>query len=96
MADLIELKQIAEQAARRGLDPIPVAEVRIHPSVGMDGEDVLRVTVVIADDRFAEVDGEHFLNGIVNVRQDVRLTGELRETLVEYQTVTGPDDDGGR
>lgn len=95
MVDLSELMAIAEKAARRGLDPTPVVEVQLHDAVGMDGEDAIRAIVVIPDDRFAEVDGTHFLSALVNVRQDIRQTGEPRETFVEYATPLGLIEDVG-
>lgn len=94
MADLAELKSAAAAAAKRGLTPTEVVDVYVETAIGVGGDEIVRVLVVVPDAQFDQIDGNHFLSALLNVQQDLRAAGDERVVIISYVTPSELADDG--
>jgi diphthamide biosynthesis methyltransferase len=86
---MLEIERIRESAvdvARASLGPPGVKSVVVEPTVNVDGEDALRVMIVIPADTVHDVREDALIRLLVDLREKLESEGERREPIVEYAT----------
>ena len=86
MTDLLEIRRVSETAARDLLRPVQVEEVQVEPEIGQDGDDLLRVRIVIPDHQADELDFDRFFTAIIKIKDEIKRTGDERRALVGFIT----------
>jgi hypothetical protein len=86
MAALSEIIDVAREAAKRSLKPTDVIDVQVEPGVGSDGESILRITIVVPDNQFNTIDGDHFLSTVSEIGESLGQIGDERFAVVTYVT----------
>ena len=86
MPDTLELVELVEQAARRRLKVNGPERVLVQPAVDSEGEEALRVTLVIRPESVSLITGDEALDLISDVRRGFDQVGEGRFPLIEYAT----------
>ncbi len=90
-----QIVKIATAVAKANLKPRNVVRVMAEPTVDSEGEDALRITIVIRSGVVAKITGDAFLNTLVELQNRLRTAGEDRFPIVEYATeeeLAGVDD----
>lgn len=88
MADLNEIKQIARAAARATMPGTRIVDIDVHPDLSPDGDDMVRIRIVVPDDQADTLDFTNLFSAIVRIKDDVRRAGDDRRTSVSYITPT--------
>ena len=86
MADLAEIRSVAEAAAKRAIQSVDILGIAVEPDVGMDGNDLLRVRIVVPDGQAGALDADQFFRAILSIKHDVKIMGDDRQTLVGFIT----------
>ena len=89
MADLIELKRIAQEAARIALGSQDVLDVEVEPGSGMDGDELFRLRIVVPNRRLTDILNDRFLEAVLGVKAAVRDSGDPRRVMVGLVTPSG-------
>jgi len=92
MASIEEIAKAAKAAAAEALHV--ALEARVERSMGSDGEEVIRVMLVVPDGTMNEVSGEQIVATLLAVKRGVRDLGDDRPTVVSYATPGELADDG--
>jgi len=88
MADLLEIKRIADAAARGTMMATPIDDVTVTTATGSDGDELLQVRIVIPDEQADAIDFEQFFEATLQIKRAVRSAGDDRHALVGYITPT--------
>ena len=78
--------RLIEQAAVSNLGANNVARVIVEPALDSEGEEALRVTVVLKRYRAKQLSGDAVLDTLVSIRRRSQEMGEQRMPLVQYAT----------
>lgn len=85
MTAITEIKAAAELGARSILDG-SVADVQVAPDTDNDGDEVVRVTVILHDDALNLINDIQFFDTLIAIKKKIRATGESRPAMVNYAT----------
>ncbi|MGP7796355.1 hypothetical protein [Sphingomonas sp. CLY1604] len=88
MADLNEIKRIARIAAQATMPGTDIVDIDVQSDLSVDGEDMVRIRLVVPDDQANHLDFANLFTAIVQIKDDVRRTGDDRRTSVSYITPT--------
>lgn len=77
---------IVTKAARQTLGTRRVTRTYSEPTVDSEGEDALKVTIVLAPKAVDRIDGDAVLDTLVKIQQELMAEGEQRRPMVEYAT----------
>lgn len=86
MLDQAKIREIARDIAAAKLPPAVVRDVQVEPGIGWRGDEILRITMVIAPDGVSRISGDASLDTLVAMQSRLREAGEERFPLVEYAT----------
>jgi len=89
-----EVNAIAATAARAHLSSRAVQRVFSEPVVDSEGQDALKLTIVVAADAAAGLEGDALLDTLVQIQRDLQTAGEDRFAIVEYATEAELTDSG--
>lgn len=81
-----QIAKIASAVAKTTLKPKNVIRVMSEPMVDSEGEDALRITIVIQPDAVDRITGDALLDTLVRIQDQLREAGEERFPIVEYAT----------
>ena len=79
-ADIVTL---TEQAARKW---IAVERVLVEPMVDSQGDEALRVTLVLDPEAVDRITGDQALDVLVDIKRAVRAAGDERLPIIYYAT----------
>ena len=83
---MLDTGKIAELAAAAARKWIAVERVLVEPTVDSQGEDALRVTLVLDPEVIEGMSGDHALDVLVEIRQSLQAAGDERFPLILYRT----------
>jgi hypothetical protein len=86
MLDEKRIREIAQEVARAKLASAHVTFVSSSPMIDSQGQDALRITIVIAPGAETRISGNVALDTLVGIRDQLRRAGEDRLAIVEYAT----------
>lgn len=86
MLDEVRIVEIARAVARDKLTPKFFEDVRVEPAVTSDGDDAVRITIIIAPSAVRRLRGDAVLDTLVELRQRLDAEGDARFPIVEYAT----------
>lgn len=86
MLDERKVVEIARRIATANLTSQAVANVLSEPFTDSEGEQSLRITIVLNPEFPDRIKGEDALNTLVGIQTGLRKAGEERFPLVEYAT----------
>ena len=86
MLDQKKIEQIATEVASANLTPQFVRWVTSSPGTDSEGEDVLRIMIVLEPSAVAQVQGDAVVDTLVQLQDRLRREGEERLPIVEYAT----------
>ncbi|MDI1295345.1 MAG: hypothetical protein PSY12_05590 [bacterium] len=89
---MTEIKAAAEIGARSILDD-SVADVQVSSDIDNDGDEVVRVTVILRDEALNRINDLQFFNTLIAIKKKIRATGEPRPAMVNYATPSELADD---
>ncbi|MCW5557854.1 MAG: hypothetical protein KIT22_08485 [Verrucomicrobiae bacterium] len=81
-----KIREIAKQAAVRNLSPEVVQRVISEATEDSEGNDALKLTIVIAPGSAGGIKGDSLLDTLVQIHRDLSAEGEERLAIVEYAT----------
>lgn len=84
MIDNTEIVRIAEQAATANLTSQVVHRVMSEPIIDSQGDDALRITIVIAPNSVEGITGDAALKTLVDIQHGLEAAGESRFAVVDY------------
>lgn len=91
-----EVLKIAGEVASANLAPQVFRKVLSEPAVGSDGEDALRLTIVIANDTVDQITGDMVLDTLVKIQQGLESAGDERLAIVDYASEAELNDASGQ
>jgi hypothetical protein len=94
MVALAEVEATARSAAVEALGFDRVDEVRAEPAVGSDGDEVLRITVVLKGGAGERVNDDGFLRTLLTIKRRLREAGDDHKTVIGYATPEELADNG--
>jgi len=86
LLELSQIDEIAGKAASSILKKGGVSRVSSKPTLDSDGKEALEVTVILNNDRSAEVTGDLALDTIVKIGRNLSQSGEERFPIVRFAT----------
>ena len=86
MLDEARIAEITREVARGTLKPKWFRDARAEPAVDSEGNEAVRITIVIAPAAVRKLGGEAVLDTLVRLRRRLEDEGESRFPLVEYAT----------
>jgi hypothetical protein len=86
MLDEKRIREIARQIASANLASTNVTSVSTSPTIDLDGNDALRITIVIEPGFESGLAGDAVLDTLVGIRDQLRRAGEERLAIIEYAT----------
>lgn len=86
MLDLEKIDEIASEVATANLTPRIVRSVSSARIADSEGQDALRITIVIEADAVDRIQGGAALDTLVQLNQRLRRAGDERFAIVEYAT----------
>jgi hypothetical protein len=86
MLDEAHIAEIAREVAREKLSAKWFEDVLVEPAIDSDGNDAVRITIIIAPTAVRRLHGEAVLQTLVELRHRLDAEGELRFPIVEYAT----------
>jgi hypothetical protein len=86
MLNEARIAEIAREVAREKLTPKWFENVMVEPAVDSDGNDAVRITIIIAPSAVRRLRGEAILDTLVELRNRLDAEGEARFPIVEYAT----------
>jgi hypothetical protein len=81
-----KISEIARAVARAKLGPHVVSEVLTEPMTDSEGDEALRVTIVLEPGAANKLKGDSVLDTLVQIQDRLREAGEDRFAVVEYAT----------
>ena len=81
-----EINRIAEEVAKKNFGPGNVVRVQIAPMVDLDGDEALRVTIVLEPKIVDTVGGGAVLDNLIEIHNRLWEKGEERLPFVEFAT----------
>jgi|SRR6266568_4360549 len=89
-----QIDQIVHEVAKANLTPTNVDRVLSESAVDSQGNDALRITIVIPPDAVARIKGAAVVDTLVQIQNRLRDAGEERFPIVEYATQEELEDSG--
>jgi hypothetical protein len=86
MLEQEKIEEIAEQVAAANLGAANVDHAKSEPTIDSEGQEALRVTIVIPEEAVARLSGDATLDTLVRMRDHLRDAGEERFPIIEYAT----------
>jgi hypothetical protein len=86
MIDHSTINKVAKEVAAEHLGSGNVAHVTSESTIDSEGQDALRITIVIRDDALGRLTGDAALDTLVQMQDRLRKVGEDRFAIVEYAT----------
>jgi hypothetical protein len=80
------IRQIAQEVAIENLTSANVSSVDSVPTTDSQGEEALRITIIIKPGAETKIKGDATLNTLVKIQDRLREEGEERTPIVEYAT----------
>jgi hypothetical protein len=86
MLDEKRIREIAHAVATDKLTSANVTSVSSSAAIDSEGNDALRITIVIKSGSASKITGDAALDTLVGIQQRLRAAGEERFAIVEYAT----------
>ena len=86
MLDYGTLSKIVEKAAKSALGRESVVRVFTEPGSDAEGQDALRITLVVTPSAVETIDGDALLDNILKIHDALWERGEQRTPMVSYAT----------
>jgi len=86
MLDEKRIREIAQEVATANLTSANVTSVSSSAAIDSDGNDALRITIVIKPGSASKIRGDATLDTLVGIQDRLRAEGEERFPIVEYAT----------
>jgi hypothetical protein len=96
MLEAFRLQNLAKEIVGRSLPAVVLDEVIAKTMVRSDGDEGLRITLVLHPESVGAITGDEALQLLVDIRDGLEREGEKRLPLVEYATaddLEGPDEE---
>ena len=86
MLDLEEVTKISSEIANANLPPRGVVRVESEPTVDSEGQDALRLIIVVAPEAADRISGDAVVDTLVQIHDRLRDAGDERFPIIEYTT----------
>jgi hypothetical protein len=86
MLDIEEVTKISSEIAKANLPPQGVVRVESEPTVDSEGQDALRLTIVVAPEAADRISGDAVVDTFVQIHDRLRDAGDERFPIIEYTT----------
>jgi hypothetical protein len=94
MTAMSDIRAAARKAAISALNDDFVEEVLVEPAIGSDGDEILRITIVLNEGAIDKIDESQFLTTLLSIKRTLREVGDERGSVVTYATTAELEDDG--
>ncbi len=81
-----QIEEIATKVAQANLTPEVAHRVLSEAIVDSEGQDALRLTIVIAPEAVEKIDGRRLLDNLVDTQRQLQQAGEERYAVLSYTT----------
>jgi cellobiose-specific phosphotransferase system component IIA len=81
-----QIEEIATRVAQANLTPQVAHRVLSEAIVDSEGQDALRLTLVIAPESVETIDGRQLLDNLVETQRELQQAGEERYAFLSYTT----------
>lgn len=96
MLEALELQKIARAIISKRLPTVALDDIVAENTTSSDGENALRITLVLAAESVDAISGDDALKLLVDIRDGLVREGEERQPIVEYTTVDDVPDEEHR
>lgn len=86
MLEALELQKLAKRIFEKRLPSIHLDDVLTESITSSEGEDALRITLVLTPESVDAISGDDVLKLLVDIRDGLLREGEERFPIVEYAT----------
>jgi hypothetical protein len=86
MLDIEKVIQISRDVAKSNLPPQSVVRVESEPTFDSQGDDALRITIVVAAESADQITGDAAVDTLVQIHDRLRDAGDGRFPIIEYTT----------
>jgi hypothetical protein len=86
MLDSRRVSEFTERAFRKHVPQADLERVVAEPATDSEGNEALRITLVLKPDSAGELTGDQALDLLVAIQQTLRAEGEERFPIVQYAT----------
>ncbi len=94
MLDTNKISQIVTQAVEANTAPKSVRRVMAEPGTTSEGDEALRITIVLTPEAVAQLAAGHPLDILVQIWDRLRDAGDQRFPILEYATEEELEDIG--
>jgi hypothetical protein len=81
-----EVSRIVEKTAKASFGKNNVVRAFTESGIDSEGEEALRITIVVTPDAVEKIDGDELLNNLLTIHDGLRQRGEERTPMVGYAT----------
>jgi hypothetical protein len=86
MLDGNQISRIVTRTVEANTRPNSVRRVMTEPAVDSEGEDALRITIVVTPEAVAQLEAGPVVDTLVQVQDRLREAGEDRFPIIDYAT----------
>jgi hypothetical protein len=86
MLEADQISQIVSDVVRANTTPTSVRSVTTQPATVFEGEEGLRITIVVTPDAVTQLEAGPVLDTLVQIQDRLREAGEERFPIVDYAT----------
>lgn len=94
MLEADQISQIVTEVVRANTTPTSVRSVTTEPATVFDGEEGLRITIVVTPEAVTQLETGPVLDALVQIQDRLREAGEERFPIVDYVTEEELEDIG--
>jgi len=81
-----QISRIVSEVVQANTTPTSVRSVKTEPATDSEGEEALRITIVVTPDAVTQLESGPVLDTLVQLQDRLREAGEERFPIVEYAT----------
>jgi len=86
MLETAKISEIARQVAGKRFEQGSVERVISEPATDSNGNEALRITLVLRPNVVRKLSGDSVLDTLVDIRRNLQSAGEDRLAIIEYAT----------
>jgi hypothetical protein len=86
MTDMATVSEVVHRASAPFLSKVGLRRVSSEPAIGSEGQDILRVLIVLEGDGPVDIDGNDVVDLMVAARRQLYEAGEERQPIFEFAT----------
>jgi hypothetical protein len=86
MLDYLQISELIEDTANSKLGQGNVVRVMTEPGIDSEGQDALRITIVIAEGAVDRIKDDALLDNLLEIHDRLQEQAEIRTPMVGYAT----------